>query len=57
MRQYGQPGGIYIRYELDLDRGKYVVYSEGGDELAAFEWEVAAQIFCEAIIEREANSV
>lgn len=46
MREYGAPGGLWLCYELDLDRGEYVVKNEGGDEVAAFEYEVDAKFFC-----------
>ena len=53
MREYGEPGGIYLRYDLDLDRGEYVVTNEGGDELFAHSWESEAAAFCEDTIAAE----
>lgn len=46
MKSYGEPGGLYVYYELDFSRGQYVVYNEGGDELEAFDYEVDAQNYC-----------
>lgn len=57
MRAYGEPGGIYLTYALDLDRGEYVVCNEGGDELFADGSERAAQDFCAALIDRESEAL
>ena len=54
MHIYGAPGGIWLAYELDLDRGEYVVTNEGGEELFADPWETEARRYCEDLIEREA---
>jgi hypothetical protein len=53
MKSYGEPGGIYFRYELDMERGEYVVTNEDGDEVYSNPAEVLAQQYCEEAIERE----
>jgi hypothetical protein len=57
MKTYGEPGGVYLTYALNLDRGAYVVENEAGDELYASGSEADAQRFCEDLIQREAAAL
>jgi hypothetical protein len=50
IRTYGEPGGIYLSYTLDMDRDFYVVTNEGGDELFKSGNELDAMVFCEEMV-------
>jgi hypothetical protein len=54
IREYGEPGGIFLWYTLDLSRSLYVVFNEDGEELFAHPWETMAADYCESMIERGA---
>lgn len=47
IRTYGQEGGLWLAYSLNLDSGKYEVVNEAGDIIFSDYRELVARIFCE----------